>query len=63
MRCGGNVLPGALKSSAQEVRPQGTTFHWLRETGIEFNHISVSRLSERLSQYIAYGLREGHTGH
>jgi hypothetical protein len=49
-------LPGALKSSAQEVRPPGTTFHWLRETGIEFNHISVSRLSERLSQYIACGL-------
>jgi CRP/FNR family transcriptional regulator, cyclic AMP receptor protein len=31
----------------------GATFRWLLDTSIEFNHIVISRLNERLSQYIA----------
>ena len=31
----------------------GATFRWLLDISIEFNHIVISRLNERLSQYIA----------
>ena len=31
----------------------GATLRWLLDTSIEFNHIIISRLNERLSQYIA----------
>jgi CRP/FNR family transcriptional regulator, cyclic AMP receptor protein len=31
----------------------GATFRWLLDTSIEFNHVVISRLNERLSQYIA----------
>lgn len=31
----------------------GATLRWLLDTSIEFNHIVISRLNERLSQYIA----------
>ena len=31
----------------------GATFRWLLDTSIEFNHVVICRLNERLSQYIA----------
>lgn len=35
------------------VHLPGATLRWLLDTSIEFNHIVISRLNERLSQYIA----------
>ena len=35
------------------IQLPGATFRWLLDTSIEFNHIIISRLNERLSQYIA----------
>ena len=35
------------------VHLAGATFRWLLDTSIEFNHIVIARLNERLSQYIA----------